>query len=243
MTYFERYKNGQLAEVWDELAALGEAVRDPAIAADAMSVAHLTMERVATNIERLIARLASHGYEFGFYLGQPHSFQSTAALVRPDANVRRDLEDLERSAGPLPLSLRGFWDVVGSVSLIGRTPNGWPEYSDALHVDSPSVGLAEFHEWYADIEMRERAAHEGLLCSIAPDVYHRDNVSGGAPYAIELPNPGADALVFGEWHHVRFVPYLRIAILDWGGFPGLSHACPPDQWRAKLRRHRRGLPS
>jgi hypothetical protein len=71
------------------------------------------------------------------------------------------------------------------------------------------------------------------MCSIAPDVYHKDNVSGGTPYAIELPNPGADALVFGEWHHLRFVPYLRIAILDWGGFPGLSHACSPDQWRAK----------
>jgi hypothetical protein len=108
MTYFERYKNGQLAEVWDELAALGEAVRDPAIAADAMSVAHLTMERVATNIERLIARLASHGYEFGFYLGQARSFRSTAALVRPDANVRRDLEDLERSAGPFRSRCEGF---------------------------------------------------------------------------------------------------------------------------------------
>jgi hypothetical protein len=65
MTYFERYKNGQLAEVWNELVALGEAVRDPAILADAISVTHLTMERVATNIERLVARLASHGYEFG----------------------------------------------------------------------------------------------------------------------------------------------------------------------------------
>ena len=77
MTYFERYKNGQLAEVWNELAALGEAVRDPAM------------------------------------LG------------------RRD----------------------------------------------------------ADLDVHETAKRVGFSCPIAPDILHKDNVSGGAPYAIELPEP------------------------------------------------------
>jgi len=29
-----------------------------------------------------------------------------------------------------------------------------------------------------------------------------------------------------------FIPYLRIAILEWGGFPGLSQANPQHKWRS-----------
>jgi hypothetical protein len=95
------------------------------------------------------------------------------------------------------------------------------------------AGLADFRERRADLDVHETAKREGFSCPIAPDILHKDNVSGGAPYAIELPNRGADAPVVGEWHDVRLVPYLRIAILDWGSFPGLSHTNPQDQWRSK----------
>lgn len=61
MTYFERYKVGEHVEVWDELSALRGAVRDPALLPDALSVARATMDRVRVNVERLIARLSSHG--------------------------------------------------------------------------------------------------------------------------------------------------------------------------------------
>ena len=67
MTYFERYTSRQCVEFSDELSALGEAVRDPAVFSDAVSVSHVTMDRVATNIDRLVERLAAHGYEFGVY--------------------------------------------------------------------------------------------------------------------------------------------------------------------------------
>ena len=82
MTYFERYKNGQCVAVWNELTALGETVRDSAIVGDAVSVAHLTMERVATNIDRLVERLASHGYEFGVYPDGGHAFPSSRRRLR-----------------------------------------------------------------------------------------------------------------------------------------------------------------
>jgi hypothetical protein len=38
-------------------------------------------------------------------------------------------------------------------------------------------------------------------------------------------------LLSREWHNVGFIPYLRIAILQWGGFPGLSKANPQHKWR------------
>jgi hypothetical protein len=233
LTYFERYKNGQCVAVWNELTALGETVRDSAIFGDAVSVAHLTMERVATNIDRLVERLASHGYEFGVYPDGTRFPIESAALAKPDAEFRALIAELEHLAGAIPLSLRAFWDVVGSVSLIGRARNDWPEYGDPLCVEGPAAGLADFHDWYADLDMGEPATEEAFLCPIAPDVLHKDNVSGGPPYSVKLPDRGADAMVCDEWHNVCFIPYLRIAILDWGGFPGLSHANPQDRWRSK----------
>ena len=155
MKYFDRYKNGEFVAVWDELSALGGAVRDPAIFGDAMSVAHLTMERVATNIGRLVERLASHGYEFGVYPDGTSYAIKSAALAKPDAEFRAHIIELERSAGTIPLSLKAFWDVVGSVSLIGRARDSWPEYGDPLCVEAPMAGLADFRDWRADREMGE----------------------------------------------------------------------------------------
>jgi hypothetical protein len=71
------------------------------------------------------------------------------------------------------------------------------------------------------------------MCGLAPDVLHKDNISGGAEYAIALPNPSADATFEEEWRGIGFVPYLRVAILEWGGFPGLSPGNPQDKWRQK----------
>jgi hypothetical protein len=230
MTYFDRYKDGQFVAVWDELSALGGAVRDPAIFSDAMSVAQVTMERVATNIGRLIERLTSHGYEFGVYPDGTRFPVKSAALVKPGAEFRAHMVELERLAGTIPLSLKTFWEVVGSVSLIGHV-RGWPQYGDPLYVEGPSAGLADFRDDLADREVSEGPMP--FLCPIAPDVLHKDNVSGDTPYSVELPNLGADAVVCDEWHNVCFVPYLRIAILDWGGFPGFSRANPWDQWRSK----------
>ena len=70
-----------------------------------------------------------------------------------------------------------------------------------------------------------------FLCPIAPDVFHMDNVSGGVPYEIALPNGAFDAPLQGEWRGTSFVAYLRTAILDWGGFPGLSEESPQQRWR------------
>ncbi len=39
---------------------------------------------------------------------------------------------------------------------------------------------------------------------------------------VRLPDPSADLLFLYERHGLLFVPYLRLAILHWGGFPGLD---------------------
>jgi len=234
MTYFQRYKDGECAAVWAELAALGSTVRRPDLFADARSVARATMERVAKNVELLVGRLSARGYEFGVYPDGDVPAVSFV-FVRPNAASLGHVEELENLAGTIPISLRTFWEVVGSVSFIGRSHEDWPEYSDPLCIDPPWSGIVEYRYWRAAID-RGASAPDLFPCPIAPDVKHKDNVSGGAPYSIKLPDPNADALVRGEWHNVYFVQYLRIAILEWGGFPGLSRFNPMDKWRAKKLR-------
>lgn len=46
--------------------------------------------------------------------------------------------------------------------------------------------------------------------------------NGGDPYGLELLNPSADIMFTYERHNLFFVPYLRLAILRWGGFPDLE---------------------
>ena len=135
------------------------------------------------------------------------------------------------------MSLVAFWEVVGSVSLIGSCRDGWPDYSDPLFVEGPRGGIVDFHDRHGD-DVYDPAAGDTFLCPIAPDVLHKDNVSGGPPYSIRLPNADADALLCREWHNVGLIPYLRIAILEWGGFPGLSQANPQHKWRSSSAKAR-----
>jgi len=55
--------------------------------------------------------------------------------------------------------------------------------------------------------------------TIAPDDLHKENVSGGDPYLIALPDGRADAIVLNARHNLPFVDYLRLCC-RLGGFPG-----------------------
>ena len=64
---------------------------------------------------------------------------------------------------------------------------------------------------------------------IAPDDLHKENVSGGMWYHIEVPNDRDDPLLLAEWHETTFVEYLRICC-RWGGFPGLERGGSDHMW-------------
>src|SRR5260221_13151377 len=66
MTYLERYTNGEYEPVWNELQALGPAVRQEPVYSDALAVARETMGRARHTIEELIQRLIRIGFVFGY---------------------------------------------------------------------------------------------------------------------------------------------------------------------------------
>jgi hypothetical protein len=190
------------------------------------------MTRVRESIEAVIQGLTIHGFRFGVYPDGGPVPGYSAPLLPPASDVDEQIARLESLVnGPIPLSLAGFWRYVGKVRLVGSHPE-WPEelMSDPLWVDGPDV-----------TDVQERLADgEPFTALIAPDVFHKDNISGGPAYEIEIPDAAADAIVRNEGNDYYFVEYLRQA-LDWGGFPGFSadpDAMPPwlDRLSEKVKR-------
>jgi hypothetical protein len=232
-TFLARYEAGEHERVWEELAALGARVRDEPIHGDALAVARETMRRARHNITALIPRLEALGYHLGydwldedersFATGQPPAF------TPPRADALARIVELEVLAGPLPLSLRAWYETVGAVNLVGAAPTSWhlAEGADPLYVYPIEVALAEYAEWH---EAHTAWAAGDLpfdpgpfRVPIAPDYLHKYNISGGMWYHIVVPNPAADAVLEAEDHEARFVPYLRLCF-RWGGLPGLAFA-------------------
>ena len=176
------------------------------------------MHRVRRNCERLVSRLGDLGYVFGtFPDGSRRSFKAEP-LTAPSDRIRADSTELETQAGLLPISLVAFWQEVGAVDLVGMH-RGWPDGLDPLVVDPPEGALSFLFDMEDDEGETEGP---GWFAGLAPDDLHKDNVSGGDPYGVRLPNPAADFTLLYERHNLLFVPYLRLAILHWGGLPGLD---------------------
>jgi hypothetical protein len=216
MNYLERYKNGEYQQVWEELLALGPKVRQEPHFSQAWAVAEETMRRVQRNCALIVSRLEEEGYTFGVYPDGSKDYFSFGPLVPPTEQTSADIEVLEEMAGPIPLSLLAFWKIVGSVDLVGMR-QGWPFGRDPLVVELPAGAI----DWLENIEF-DLEGGEPMEAALAPDDLHKDHTSGGSPYVVRLPDESADFLLRNEYHGLYFVPYLRLAILDWGGFPGLD---------------------
>jgi hypothetical protein len=122
-SYLDRYRNGECEQVWAELLAAGARVRGQPLCDEALAVARETMRRARANIELLVPRLQSLGYQFA------HPDQ---VFIPADEESRRLVSDVERRAGPLPLALRVWCEEVGEVNFMGSHPKL------SAYVQSPS---------------------------------------------------------------------------------------------------------
>ena len=137
----------------------------------------------------------------------------------PGKQTAAQIRKLEKAAGgPLPLSLRAYYEEVGGVSLMGSHPVLNPLEQGP---GDPLV-VAPIEEMLQMIESFGMEGDDELGLWIAPDDFHKANVSGGEPYTIKIPDPKADGPFLYEFHNTTFVKYLRIAF-QWGGFPGWDH--------------------
>ncbi len=224
-TFLQRYHNGEHEQVWAELQALGGAVRQEPVLTDALAVARETMTRARENIMRLVPRLHEIGYQFNY---------PDEIVMLPNTSMIDPVAWLEHHAGPLPLSLRAWYELVGGVDFMGAHPAWEDAYPDPLVVFSVELAVQEYQDWRQWHDDEGAAAAGPFAITVAPDLYQKANAGGGDPYQIGLPNAAADAPLAREWHATTFVSYLRTCF-RWGGFPGLARAeRPPHEHLAYL---------
>ncbi|PZS11307.1 MAG: hypothetical protein DLM55_01860, partial [Acidimicrobiales bacterium] len=104
---------------------------------------------------------------------------------------------------------------------------------DHLVIDtSVDYWQSEYEQWEVD---RGTEWDQGaFVLELAPDYLHKDEVSGGLPYAMASPNAGVDGLFLGEHHATTFTNYLRISF-RLAGFPGWDRG-ELDGWAKNPKR-------
>lgn len=111
MDYLARYTNGEYRQVWDELLKLGPEIRQGDLYAQSEAVARETMRRVKTNLETLVERLKTLSFNFQY-----------SPLTPLEPAELKELADFDQKYGPLPLSIKIFFEEVGSVCFMGSHP-------------------------------------------------------------------------------------------------------------------------
>lgn len=214
-----RYRRGEHIAVWRELRAHESITGD--FREEALAVARETMQRVARGADLLAGRLAARGW-------RPYSGSLRTIPTAADALSVSTIEKL--TAAPLPPSMLAFWECVGGIDFVWNYQQGTAapdlgvglamEAMDPLAVDPPAAAMDLFEMWedrWSGVEPEVTPFNLDL----APDYLHKADISGGAPYGIELPFVGADPIFVNEEHGLAFVDYLRLCF-RWAGFPRLE---------------------
>lgn len=243
--WLDRYRDGQRGSVWHELRQLGGEVRESGLLQEAQLVCDEMARRARKNVEIIVERLFDQGYRFH---SNDDAQTPATPYCPPTAAAGEHADWLEERFGPVPMTVLSWVRLVGDVWLVGTHPQ-WDtsaaadplviELEGSRHPGEPirdyfEESLEAWREWGPrDPETRP------FVLPVAPDRLHKDNVSGGPPYGIVLPDSCADGLFAGE-ATMPFVSYLNLVFRN-GGFPWPT-APLEAQWRAKQALARDLLP-
>lgn len=244
--WLARYNDGQREQVWRELRQLGAGVREPEVRDEAQLVCDAMALRARQNIEVIVEQLTRDGFRF-------HANDDDETLltphIPPTPTAAQHADWLEQQFGPLPLTFLSWVRLVGDVWLVGTHPE-WPASREAdplvLQIEGshyPDSPIQDFFKsaWEAAREDEKAAYPERspIILELAPDRYHKANVSGGAPYGIELPDACADGLFRAEMS-MPFVEYLNW-VFRRAGFPHITGSST-QEWEVTYKRAKDLLP-
>ena len=183
----------------------------------------VTLQSRVETLGRRIAIARGRLSQRGFRFDHPEE-----VFPGPEHDSQGAIDQIESAAGVLPQALKLFWLRVGSVNFSGQHPK-WSgcDYLDQLVVFPPSVALAELEEFLADREERMRANFPYSV-PIAPDIFHKTDVSGGPPYSLAVPATAEDPPLLDALPALSFLGHVERA-LQYAGFPGLAD-CAQHTW-------------
>ena len=221
--WLSRYREGQRNEVWHEFRQLGSSIREPDLVEEAQLVCDEMALRARRNIEVIVERLSKDGYRFHC---NDDEQSPENPYVPPTTTATEQADWLRERFGAVPLTLLSWVRLVGDVWLVGTHPQ-WPTSASAdplvIEVEGSRYPDASIRDHFDDElsgwrESRaEDSAADPFVLPLAPDRLHKENVSGGAPYGIVLPDGCVDGLFVGETT-MPFVSYLN-GVFRNGGFP------------------------
>ena len=198
-------------------------------------------------IRELVTRLQSLGYP-------------VEPMLVPCADLDAVIAELEEAGPPLPPALAEVWRWIGEISLVDldgyRHMSFWEDRvgGDArvFACDGVVVYAPHDDDGWTDyvIDLLHEQAEIGVAQAfpISPDSLHKDNTSGGDSYEL-VPNADdawmASLRAFSWDGPLRpqsapgastpdLVSYLRTAILECGGFPGLYGSAGFEPIRREL---------
>jgi hypothetical protein len=220
MTFSERYKNGETIEVYSDIVKLGHAAFSEKHFSDIEAVVKETMKRTVHNLAVIYDELENINYNFKRSI--QYSFETP--LGNPIVDADKLLIQLEKEVAPfgsIPLSLKMFYKIVGSCNFAWDyevNKNIFWKCSDPIQV-APLDALLEqvtADHWVEEMNENKEVHNTGYL-ELAADYLHKDNISGGPAYAIEITSePSIDGRLLNEKHHTSFINYLRIVFENCG---------------------------
>lgn len=198
------------------------------------------MSRVRYNVQVLLARLKTLGYELvdgdwtSYWEQAEYPDTELNELLRayrePPLQTPDFLREIEQRVGALPLIVRCWYEEVGSVNLIGTVPETAAREALSHELDPllilPVDCLLEQYGFVTPEEWEEARNEDGIFnLDLAVDADLKYNASGSGGYFIQTPCRAFDSTfdLLG-YHHVpspTFLNYLRTCF-RWGGFFGLS---------------------
>jgi hypothetical protein len=220
MTFYDRYTSGEREQVYKEIAALGQDAFLPANLHDIEKVLIETFERVSFNLDIIYAELKNINYLFKTSF--EYNFQRPLIKPLPDTeNLLAKLDGAVKPFGYVPLSLKIFYRIVGACNF------GWDydtneeyiwQYADPIQIISLDNLVTEVTDTDGLNEMLEYYEEDGFTSlQLSADYFHKDNVSGGPAYALQLTEkPYIDAPFLNEEHNTTFINYLRICFDNCG---------------------------
>ncbi len=220
MNLIERYNNGETVSVWKDIEMMGEDAFKPEIYSEVEQVLNETFNRVRYNLEVIYEELLKIGYNFN----NDKSCNSLKPLTKPLKNADKLLDKLDKMVKPfgyVPITLEKFYQIVGSCNFGWDYENNkafmW-HYSDPIQIGSLDDLIEEMKDNDWQEMMNENVAKgEPVYLELAADLYHKDNVSGGMAYSIEITKqPSIDSLFLFEEHETTFGNYLRICFENCG---------------------------
>jgi hypothetical protein len=211
MNLLEKYFQGNTIQVYQEIERMSQNAFENDILPEVEAVLTETMRRVSYNLDLIYRALVDEKYCFK----RSPRYDFEYPLLRPKSGVQDSILKLDGTVegiGYVPLSLKFFYTIVGSCNFAwdydSKEEIPW-EGADPIQINPIDDVLSEAGQ----IEFDDQ--QPGL--QISADYYHKDNISGGPPYSVELTEtPQVDSRLLDEEHGTTFIGYLRMAMENCG---------------------------